>query len=151
MPDKVNVTYDIRCICSPSVDTRFDNYGFATLGNRGVSSAVPMFHLNAHRKYCRSVVSPHLLPQWSWTNSEGVERGWSWMKPFAWFTKEMGPDSRHDLLDDMFGHWNWNKVITMRTWQVFHLHYHTDCTSSRDVTLPDQARPPQPRDSRLRV
>ena len=60
-PDKVNVTYDVRCICSPSVDTRFDNYSFATLGNRGVSSAVPMFHLNAHREYCRSVVSPHLL------------------------------------------------------------------------------------------
>ncbi|KAI1784420.1 hypothetical protein LXA43DRAFT_901665, partial [Ganoderma leucocontextum] len=51
-------------------------------------------------------------------DGEGVERGWSWANSFAPSTKEMGPGSRRDLLDIVFGHWNWSTVITMRSSRI---------------------------------
>jgi hypothetical protein len=30
-------------------------------------------------------------------------------------TREMGPGSRHDTLDDGWGFWNWLKLVTLRT------------------------------------
>lgn len=29
-------------------------------------------------------------------------------------TKEMGPGSRHDTLDDHFGDYNWRKIMSLR-------------------------------------
>ena len=114
-PDFLKFTYDLSCSYSPYVDSRFAKYGFTSLDDRDVSWAVPTFYLNAHREYCRSVFSPHVLPEWACTNGEDAERRWAWTNPFASSTKEMGPGSRRDLLDDVFGHWNWNKVTNMRT------------------------------------
>lgn len=101
------MTYDVGCIYS-------DDYSFPTLDDRDVSWAVPASHLNAHCKYCRSVIPTHALPEWGRTNRQSVERGWSWVNHFASSTKKMGPGSRRDLLDDVLDHWNWNKVIAMR-------------------------------------
>ncbi|EEC00016.1 hypothetical protein MPER_00146, partial [Moniliophthora perniciosa FA553] len=44
------------------------------------------------------------------TDGEGVERNWAGQGPIATSTTEMGPGSRHDTLDDHWGHWNWKKL-----------------------------------------
>ena len=48
-------------------------------------------------------------------DGEGVERGWEHINPLAVSTKEMGPRSRRDTLDDHFGDHNWKKTIGLGT------------------------------------
>ncbi|KAG1870962.1 hypothetical protein C8R48DRAFT_569320, partial [Suillus tomentosus] len=47
------------------------------------------------------------------TDGEAPERGWSNINRVATSTKEMGPGSRRDTLDDHFGDWNWKKVTAL--------------------------------------
>jgi hypothetical protein len=47
------------------------------------------------------------------TDGEAPERGWANINPAAQSTKEMGPGSRRDTLDDHFGDWNWKKIIKL--------------------------------------
>ncbi|KAJ7670794.1 hypothetical protein DFH06DRAFT_1267265 [Mycena polygramma] len=41
----------------------------------------------------------------------GIERPWANIGPVSTSTVEMGPGSRHDMLDDHWGHWNWLKLV----------------------------------------
>ena len=80
--------------------------------------AVPKFHLPAHVLKC----------QVERTDREAPEQGWSYINGVASSTKEMGPGSRQDTLDDPldtldnhfghahhFGDYNWRKfTITTR-------------------------------------
>lgn len=56
-----------------------------------------------------------LTPGVGRTDGESPERGWAAMNPVASSTKEMGPGSRRDTLDDHFGDYNWRKVTSLRT------------------------------------
>ncbi|KAJ7805097.1 hypothetical protein B0H14DRAFT_3091667 [Mycena olivaceomarginata] len=47
------------------------------------------------------------------TDGEAPERGWANANPLARSTKEMGPGSRRDTLDDHFNDWNHKKIIAM--------------------------------------
>lgn len=47
------------------------------------------------------------------TDGEAPERGWSHINPVATSTREMGPGSRRDTLDDHFSDWNWKKTTGM--------------------------------------
>ncbi|KAG1877639.1 hypothetical protein DFJ58DRAFT_712348 [Suillus subalutaceus] len=67
---------------------------------------VPKFHLPAHISACQTSYSLNLIKGMAWTDGEAIECGWSNMNPVATSTREMGPGSRHDILDDHFGDWN---------------------------------------------
>jgi len=69
------------------------------------------FHLPAHIKKCNLLFSFNLTPGVGRTDGEAPERGWSDINPVAQSTKEMGPGSRRDTLDDHFNDWNWKKII----------------------------------------
>ncbi|KAI0690347.1 hypothetical protein C8T65DRAFT_588017, partial [Cerioporus squamosus] len=112
-PTQVSVSYDIACSYSVRVVTRWTKYGYDTFSNRVIMWSIPMFHLNAHRERCRSVFSPYLLPHSGRLNGEGVERRWAMANGYAPSTKEMGPGSCSDLLDDVFGDQNWAKVTRL--------------------------------------
>ena len=113
-PTRVSVSYDISCSYSVRVPSRWTRYGYDTLTNRFISWCIPMFHLNAHRERCRSVFSPYLLLHSGRLNGEGVERRWAMANGYAPATKEMGPGSRSDLLDDVFAYQNWVKITHLR-------------------------------------
>ena len=74
-----------------------------------------MFHLNAHHERCRSVFSPYLLLHHARMDGEGVERHWAMLNGYAPATREMGPGSRRDILDDIFADQNWAKVTKLGT------------------------------------
>ncbi|KAJ8515159.1 hypothetical protein ONZ45_g7382 [Pleurotus djamor] len=76
---------------------------------------VPKFHLFAHRTACHIEYSFNLTPRVGRTDGESPERGWAAMNPIASSTKEMGPGSRRDTLDDHFGDYNWRKVISLHS------------------------------------
>ncbi|KAG1735898.1 uncharacterized protein EDB91DRAFT_1238142 [Suillus paluster] len=63
---------------------------------------VPKFHLPAHILKCQSAFSFNFSKNVGW---------WSNINPVASSTKEMGPGSRRDTLDDHFGDWNWKKSV----------------------------------------
>ncbi|RPD56280.1 hypothetical protein L226DRAFT_469306, partial [Lentinus tigrinus ALCF2SS1-7] len=107
------ISYDVACSYSVKVPTRWARYGYRTLADRKMTWCIPMFHLNAHRERCRSVFSPYLLPYSGRLNGEGTERRWSMANGYAPATKEMGPGSRNDFLDDVFGDQNWVKVTRL--------------------------------------
>lgn len=72
---------------------------------------IPKFHCPAHDIKCATPHSLNLMPSVSRTDGEGIERNWAEMNRVANSTKEMGPGSRHDTLDDHFGHHNWRKYV----------------------------------------
>ncbi|KAJ7270337.1 hypothetical protein C8J57DRAFT_1435473 [Mycena rebaudengoi] len=71
------------------------------------------FHLPAHIEACNILFSFNLTPFVGQTDGEAPERGWANVNPLAASTKEMGPGSRRDTIDDHYNDWNWKKIIAM--------------------------------------
>jgi hypothetical protein len=74
---------------------------------------VPKFHLPAHIEKCQTSFSLNLEVGMGRTDGEAPERGWANTNRISSSTKEMGPGTRRDTLDDHFGDWNWKKVCAM--------------------------------------
>lgn len=111
---KVAVSYDIACQWSIHFWDRMLTYDHKwNLGNREFVFFIPKFHISAHRAECNLNFSFNLAKWVGRTDGEAVERGWAAVNPFASSTKEMGPGSRHDFLDDVFGDYNWQKVTNL--------------------------------------
>lgn len=76
---------------------------------------VPKYHLAAHIAECQTSFSFNFTRGVGRTDGEGIERGWANTNRLASSTKEMGPGSRRDTLDDHFGDWNWKKTVGLGT------------------------------------
>lgn len=72
---------------------------------------IPKLHIHGHTLACQLLYSLNLLPEVGRTDGEGIERPWANIGPVSTSTREMGPGSRHDTLDDHLGHWNWQKFV----------------------------------------
>lgn len=67
------------------------------------------FHAPAHEEKCSTPHSLNVMPGLGHTDGEGIKRNWAEMNHVANSTKEMGPGSWHNTLDDHFEHHNWWK------------------------------------------
>ncbi|KAJ8701131.1 hypothetical protein PTI98_002092 [Pleurotus ostreatus] len=118
-PQVVVTSYDIACQWSRNLQARAATYPDSLVGVQynelSIRYLVPKFHLYAHRDDCQIKYSFNLTPKVGRTDGESPERGWAAMNPVASSTKEMGPGSRRDTLDDHFGDYNWRKVISFHT------------------------------------
>lgn len=74
---------------------------------------IPKFHIPAHEENCNLEFSFNLTRGVGRTDGEAPERGWANINPLASSTKEMGPGSRRDTLDDHFNDWNWKKITKL--------------------------------------
>ncbi|KAH6888259.1 hypothetical protein BKA70DRAFT_1121889 [Coprinopsis sp. MPI-PUGE-AT-0042] len=74
---------------------------------------VPKFHLPAHVAACHTSFSLNYASGVGRTDGEAPERGWANTNELAYSTREMGPGSRRDTLDDNFGDSNWSKIVRM--------------------------------------
>ncbi|KAG1738676.1 uncharacterized protein EDB91DRAFT_1237718 [Suillus paluster] len=110
----LNVSYDIACqwhknlwqrMSTMPLNLRLDHLAIF------VRFFVPKFHLPAHVLTCQTNFSFNFSKNVGRTDGEAPEHGWSNINPMASSTKEMGPGSRRDVLDDHFGDWNWKKVV----------------------------------------
>ena len=72
---------------------------------------VPKFHLPAHIARCQTTYSFNLTPGVGRTDGEAPERGWANINPVAAQTKQMGPTSHRETIDDHFGDWNHQKIV----------------------------------------
>ena len=113
LPRRLVVSYDIACQWSRNISKRCDIYP-ANAVSRGdleeIVYLVPKFHLPAHINQCQVNYSFNLIPHVGRTDGEAPERGWAAINAVASSTKEMGPGSRRDTIDDHFGDYNWRKI-----------------------------------------
>ncbi|KAJ6534401.1 hypothetical protein B0H19DRAFT_1080876 [Mycena capillaripes] len=111
------VSYDIACQWHIDIWNRMIGYWDATITIPGAGKLmtflVPKFHLPAHIEACNLKFSFNLTPYVGQTDGEAPERGWANANPLARSTKEMGPGSRRDTLDDHFNDWNHKKIIAL--------------------------------------
>ncbi|KAM6504124.1 hypothetical protein JOM56_001067 [Amanita muscaria] len=117
-PTRLIVSYDIACQWSKRLGERCQLYGseaITLLSQHHVQYLVPKFHLPAHIQHCQAHYSFNLTPCVGRTDGEAPERGWSAINAVANSTKQMGPGSRRDTLDDHFSDYNWRKVASIAT------------------------------------
>ncbi|KAJ7098218.1 hypothetical protein C8R43DRAFT_1092381 [Mycena crocata] len=126
---RLYLTYDIACQFYKKFWDRMRALPeFLHLGipEADVFFAVPNFHLPAHRKECYAPFSLHFMAGVGLTNGEGIEQNWETVNSgqpgqtadpgldnTARQTKEMGPGSRQDTLDDIFGAHNYRKTLAL--------------------------------------
>lgn len=84
-----------------------------------VTFLVPKFHLPAHITACTIKHSFNLTRHVGRTDGETPERGWANTNALATSTRESGPGSRRDTLDDHFNDWNWKKITGLGELVVF--------------------------------
>lgn len=110
------VLYDIACQWSKKIWNRMSAYPHSMQwrkGQRVIVFLVPKFHLPAHITACQIAYSFNYTPNVGRTEGEAPERGWSQLNGAAGSTKEMGPGSYRDTLDDLMGDLNYKKVKGM--------------------------------------
>lgn len=113
VPRKIVTSYDIVCQWIRNLPQRCDIYPPNIINSLDINYLIPKFHLPAHQLICHTTYSFNYTPDVGRTDGEAPERGWAAMNPVANSTKEMGPGSRRDTLDDHFGDINWRKVTGM--------------------------------------
>jgi len=114
-PSRLVLSYDIACQWSRNLQRRCDIYppnplSSTTENSMHMTYLVPKFHLPAHVVQCQINYSFNLEPRVGRTDGEAPECGWSDINRIANSTKEMGPGSRRDTLDNHFGDRNWRKI-----------------------------------------
>lgn len=116
MPGRAVMSYDVACQWARNLYLRALKYpAVLTTGFWAaiLQYLVPKFHLNGHAFFCRTRYSFNFTRWVGRTDGEAPKRGWASTNALANSTKEMGPGSRRDTLDDHFGDYNWRKVTVM--------------------------------------
>ncbi|TFK60905.1 hypothetical protein BDN72DRAFT_904576 [Pluteus cervinus] len=78
-----------------------------------VRGAVPKMHVKGHMEECQLQWSFNYLRHSGETCGEKIETSWAEQNQSVGSTKQQNSGHRHDTLDDIFGFWNWNKLITL--------------------------------------
>lgn len=112
------LSYDINCQWSRNLEKRMEGLPpeiQLNLEDILLYFGIPKFHLEAgHGEDCHGPYSLNFKKGVGRTDGEGIERNWSHANGAAHSTREMGPGSRHDTLDDHFGHANWRRTVELR-------------------------------------
>jgi len=116
-PSNLIVSYNIACQWARNLRKRTGVYpaehSLAFRDCSKITYFIPKFHLPRHRPLCQADFSFNFTPFVGRMDGEAVERGWGAINAISSSTKEMGPGSRRDTLDDHFGDYNWRKISSM--------------------------------------
>ncbi|KAJ6478255.1 hypothetical protein C8R45DRAFT_1101644 [Mycena sanguinolenta] len=74
---------------------------------------IPKMHIHSHTLACQLAFSLNWLLGAGQTDDEGIERPRANIGGVASSTREMGPGSRRDVLDDHWAYWNWCKLSSI--------------------------------------
>ncbi|PPR05742.1 hypothetical protein CVT26_008495 [Gymnopilus dilepis] len=109
--------YDIACQWFVNLANRIQNHWPEEIKPRaGVTlvPVIPKLHEKGHTQSKKhEQFSCNLCRGIGHTDGECPERIWSAHNAVGSATKTMGPGSRHDVLDDHFGYWNYEKYISI--------------------------------------
>ncbi|KAJ7734855.1 hypothetical protein B0H16DRAFT_1731613 [Mycena metata] len=108
------ISYDIVCQWWQNLKSRVKNLP-ALVRFRVVMLilrfVIPKLHIHAHTMACQLNFSLNLVPGSAQTDGEGIERPWANIGGVASSTREMGPGSRKEVLNNHWGFWNWQKLL----------------------------------------
>ncbi|KAF9490476.1 hypothetical protein BDN71DRAFT_1523131 [Pleurotus eryngii] len=113
---RVVASYDIACQWHIHLWCRMESlppHLHYPASHTSVTTLVPKFHLPVHISTCQAEFLFNYTPGIGQTDSEAPERGWDYLNPAANQTKEMGPGSRRELLEDLMGDRNWKKTVSL--------------------------------------
>ncbi|KAJ7896246.1 hypothetical protein B0H14DRAFT_2558175 [Mycena olivaceomarginata] len=74
---------------------------------------IPKMHIEGHGIECGTLYSLKLIPGSGQTDGEGIERPWANIGGIASSTRIMGPGAHHNMIDDHWAYWNWQKLILL--------------------------------------
>ncbi|PPR01605.1 hypothetical protein CVT26_013324 [Gymnopilus dilepis] len=112
----VLVSYDVACQWFVNLDARMQRDWPSELKvDRPMQliPAIPKLHYSMHEAAGHEVYSLNFLPGAGMSDCECPERVWAPHNALGNSTKTQAPGSRHDVLDDHFGFWNWSKYTGM--------------------------------------
>ena len=116
----VIISYDIACQWFVNLSKRMDHWPTQLRPSSiSLKPAIPKLHEPAHGRAGHEQFSFNNIPGVGLTDGEGVERIWAQHNALGNSTKTQGPGSRHDVLDDHFGFWNWQKYMSMGRFETF--------------------------------
>ncbi|KAF8177825.1 hypothetical protein K438DRAFT_1769922 [Mycena galopus ATCC 62051] len=87
--------------------------GMITCGRHEIVAKNGVGDLQGGEKKCQDNFSVLFMQGSAQGDMEGIERLWLSSSQMGTSTREMGPGSRQDTLDDFWHYWNWNKVVGM--------------------------------------
>lgn len=108
-------SYDIACQWFTNLAQRMTRWPAEIIPSQGIKvmPLIPKLHEPGHKKKGHELYSFNFAPGVGMTDGECIERIWSSHNALGNATKTQGPGSRHDVLDDHFGFWNWQKYSGM--------------------------------------
>lgn len=113
---KILSIYDIMCQWSKNLFSRIENVPALIarpVDPQDLETAIPKFHILAHGSPCAIPYSLNYKTGVGRVDGEGVERCWSVLNGISRSTRQMGPGSRKDTIEDHCGHVNWRKSVNM--------------------------------------
>lgn len=109
-------SYDISCQWHKKLPARLralpDDIKL-DIDKRNIEYVIPKFHIGGHGPSCATRFSLNYRPHMGRTDGENIERGWAWMNPASLSTREMGPGTRQDSLNDQWSFWNWRILVKL--------------------------------------
>ena len=108
------ISYDIACQWFINLYKRMEGYWPTELHIPTATKlipAIPKLHEPMHDAANHQMYSLNYIPGVGQSDLECPERFWSRHNAVGNATKSQGPGSRHDVLDDHFSFWNWQKYI----------------------------------------
>ncbi|THU88945.1 hypothetical protein K435DRAFT_678933 [Dendrothele bispora CBS 962.96] len=102
-------SYDIVCQWHKHLAKRMESMPELVrvdVPTRTMDYVIPKLHIHGHNLNCQLNFSLNYTPGVRRTDGEGIERPWANIGPVSTSTREMGPGTRHDTLDDHLHHWN---------------------------------------------
>jgi hypothetical protein len=112
----VVLSYDIGCQWSKNLQQRVLEFpeDMRLDANANIEVKVPNWHINGHGEFCRTHYSSNYLKGAGRTCGEDVETSWVGTNPLGPSVRELGPASRHELLNDQWNGWNFQKIVGFR-------------------------------------
>ena len=107
------ISYDIACQWHKNLQRRMallPSRLQVDLATANIQYAIPKKHIRVHGPD-HSQFSLNFKKRVGRTYGEGIEGHWFNMNPVSLSAREMGPDLRHETMNDHWGSWNWQKVI----------------------------------------
>ncbi|KAH9885590.1 hypothetical protein C8Q73DRAFT_659447, partial [Cubamyces lactineus] len=109
------LSYDIACQWSRNLFTRMHELPESMHLDSNVVAetrfVIPKKHYRVHGPN-HSHFSLNYQEHVGRTYGEGIEAQWSHLNPIALSTREMNPGARHEVLNDNWGAWNWQKIVS---------------------------------------
>ncbi|KAG6904850.1 hypothetical protein DXG01_006740, partial [Tephrocybe rancida] len=108
-------SYDVACQWFIHLLERMENWpeGYQIPSTTEIRPALPKMHETGHIREKHERLSLQYLLGAGMMDGESPERIWAGHNALRKATKTTGPGTRHDVLDDHFGWWNWQKYIAL--------------------------------------